>query len=108
MQEKFCGNSEVGEAFCREVLSVLLQREIGKVKVRTQFALPALQPEYRGIRMDVEVEEFTDSKPARLTNVYDMEPHLQNDLDLPRHNRFYQAKNDARHVYHSKPLCGGG
>lgn len=33
---------EIGEAFCRRILSVLLQREIGKIKVTAQHALPAL------------------------------------------------------------------
>ena len=50
-------NQEVGEAFCRQVLSVLLQRKIGKVKVVAQYTLPAQNPRYRGIRMDVKVEE---------------------------------------------------
>lgn len=51
-------NEEVGEAFCRKVLSVLLQRPVGKIKVVAQYTLPAQHPKYRGIRMDVKVEEF--------------------------------------------------
>ncbi len=89
---------EIGEAFCRRILSVLLQREIGKIKVTAQHALPALSPAHRGIRMDVEVEEFRTGTKPPLMNLYDLEPHLQKDLDLPRHNRFYQAKIDARHL----------
>ncbi|MCI8691394.1 MAG: hypothetical protein HFH91_01390 [Lachnospiraceae bacterium] len=88
-------NEEVGEAFCRKVLSVLLQRPVGKIKVVAQYTLPAQHPKYRGIRMDVKVEEFEDGSEPRLANVYDMEPHLQKNLHLPRHNRFYQAKMDS-------------
>ncbi|MBD5459360.1 MAG: hypothetical protein HDR26_00225 [Lachnospiraceae bacterium] len=91
-------NSEVGEAFCRKVLSVLLQRRIGKIKIVAQYTLPAHSPGYRGIRMDVKVEEPADTKEALPANVYDLEPHLRNDLDLPRHNRFYQAKIDSSHM----------
>lgn len=91
-------DAEVGEAFCKKVLSVLLQRTVGKVKVVAQYTLPAPNPRYRGIRMDVKVEEFEDGDEAQLANVYDMEPHLQNNLHLPRHNRFYQAKVDSRYM----------
>lgn len=91
-------DEEVGEAFCRKVLSVLLQRPVGKIKVVAQYTLPAQNPKYRGIRMDVKVEEFGDGNETRLANVYDMEPHLQKNLHLPRHNRFYQAKMDSRYM----------
>lgn len=33
-----------------------------------------------------------------LCGVYDLEPHLQKDVHLPRHNRFYQAKIDSRYM----------
>lgn len=91
-------DENVGEAFCKKVLSVLLQRNVGKVKVVAQYTLPAQNPRYRGIRMDVKVEEFEDGDETQLANVYDLEPHLQNDLHLPRHNRFYQAKIDSRYM----------
>ena len=53
---------EVGEAFCRKLLSVLLGRKIGKIRVTAQHTLPAPAPEYRGIRMDVEVEEYEEGE----------------------------------------------
>ena len=91
-------DQEVGETFCRTVLSVLLEREIGKIRVHAQRFVSALTPDLRGIRMDVEVEELgaadgTETGPV--LNVYDIEPHLRNDVHLERHNRFYQAKVDA-------------
>lgn len=91
-------DGEVGEDFCRTMLSVLLQREIGRIRIVAQYALPASSPEHRGIRMDVEIEEYGDGEQMQIANVYDMEPHLQDNIDLPRHNRFYQAKVDARYM----------
>lgn len=91
-------DEEVGEAFCRKVLSVLLQRTIGRIKIVAQYTLPAQTPRYRGIRMDVKIEEFDKTTDAPPANVYDLEPHLQENLDLPRHNRFYQAKADSRYM----------
>lgn len=40
-------DGEVGEAFCRCILSVLLQRKIGKVKITAQYALSAAVPGQR-------------------------------------------------------------
>ena len=89
-----------GEDFCRRILSSLLQREIrGKLQVRAQKSLPAAAPNLRGIRMDVEIEELDgvpDEQGAAVMNIYDLEPHLRDDLNLPKHNRFYQAKIDNR------------
>ena len=48
---------EVGEACCRRMLSVLLQREITKVHITTQRVILGVDTNLRGIRMDVEVEE---------------------------------------------------
>ena len=88
---------EVGEIFCKTVLSVLLQRKIGKIRVSSQQIVPPLTPELRGIRMDVEVLEYAGGS-GRLSRVYDMEPNLRRNVHLPRHNRFYQAKIDGRHL----------
>lgn len=90
---------EVGEVFCKTVLSVLLQRKIGKVRVLSQRMLPPVTPDHRGIRMDVEIQEFETENEAKIpVNIYDLEPNLRRGVHLPRHNRFYQAKVDARHM----------
>ena len=93
-------DEEVGEKFCREVLSILLQRKIGQVKVITQKTIMAPTPEHRGIRLDVEVNEVkrAEVNGIQSLNVYDIESHLQNNTDFPRHNRFYQAKIDGRYL----------
>lgn len=91
---------EVGEAFCRTVLSVLLQKNIRKLHVAAQKTVPAMRPELRGIRMDVEIMEEIAGKNRRKgepdMNIYDLEPHLQKGMNFPKHNRFYQAKIDSR------------
>ncbi|MBQ8233788.1 MAG: hypothetical protein IJZ34_17980 [Lachnospiraceae bacterium] len=104
-------NKKVGEAFCRRLLSVLLQKKIGRIKIVAQRSLFPDEPGKRGIRMDVEVEEIIEEKEEeagedeqenlsveRVLNVYDIEPHLKNDCHLPKRNRFYQAKIDGRHL----------
>jgi hypothetical protein len=108
---------EVGENFCRTVLSVLLNRSIGKLRIVAQRTIPALTPEHRGIRMDVEIEESLETEefveigqPVEKEktvetkagfppmNIYDLEPHKQKGTSLPRRNRFYQAKIDGRYL----------
>lgn len=98
LMNRLAEDKAVGEAFCRRLLTVLLQKKLGRIHVRTQNVLPALTPQMRGIRLDVQVDELeeTGEKDGAAANVYDIEPHISNDLDLARHNRFYQAKIDSR------------
>ena len=51
---------DVGEDFCRTLLSVLLQRKIGRVKVTSQCVLPGTGLGLRGVRLDVEVKELQE------------------------------------------------
>ena len=92
---------EVGIPFCRRLLSVLLQRTIGEIRVVAQRTIPALAPECRGIRMDVEIEELAgiDGDGLPTMNIYDLEPHRRDQVYLPKHNRFYQAKIDSRYLH---------
>ena len=90
-------DEEVGKEFCRTVLSVLLQKELGEIQITAQKTILPCTPEMRGIRMDVEVKEpLEDTIPS--LNVYDVEPHLRKEKYFPRHNRFYQAKIDSRYI----------
>lgn len=91
-------DEEVGVPFCRAILSVLLQRRIGKIRVISQRTIPALTPHMRGVRLDVEVVGDGDETETSLTsrNIYAVEPNKRKDVDLPTHNRFYQAKIDSR------------
>ncbi|MBR1692989.1 MAG: hypothetical protein IJ711_09495 [Lachnospiraceae bacterium] len=110
LMNTLASDPEVGVPFCRILLSVLLQREIDKIRIIAQRTIPALTPKMRGIRMDVEIEELadtpqasmqesTDSSISNVCNIYDIEPHLQKNINLPKHNRFYQAKIDSRYMH---------
>ena len=87
-------DQEGGEEFCRLILSTLLNRDIGEVRVNPQKFIPASMPNQRGIRMDVEVIETT----AEILNVYDIEPCRYHKKGLEKSNRFYQAKIDSRYM----------
>lgn len=92
-------DEEIGPEFCRIVLSTFLGRKIGEVRVISQRTIPALSPELRGIRMDVEVTEVREeAEGLPAMNIYDIEPHIPRDGNLPRRNRFYQAKVDGRNM----------
>ena len=85
---------EIAEPFFKRLVSVLLQREVGKIKVEAEKVFPGTDPERRGIRLDIEVREYVSDETV--TNVYDIEPHLQRDDNLPRMLRFRQAKIDSK------------
>ena len=89
-------DQELGEEFCRLILETLLQREIGKIHITAQKTLQGILPEKRGIRMDVEILEGEDQESG--VNIYDLEPHLRKDMNVPKHNRFYQAVIDSRQL----------
>ena len=84
-----------GEAFCRTLLSTLLERKIGRIQVNAQKVIPALTPELRGIRMDVEVRE-ENAEPVM--NLFDLEPCLYRVPGLEKKLRFNQARIDSRYV----------
>lgn len=101
LMNALASDQRLGEDFCRTMLSVLLQKELKKVKVIAQRIIPAITPELRGIRMDVEISEYDEKADfnALPISVYDVEPHNQDDSHLPKHNRFYQAKIDSKYLY---------
>ena len=92
-------DEEVGEEFSRTLLYGLLQKDIGKIQVSVQKIMIPNTPNHRGIRLDVEVNEYeeTDGK-LEIKNIYDIEPNKRQDVNLPKHNRFYQAKIDSRNL----------
>ena len=95
LSNAIASNQEINEPFYRLLLSVLLGKELKRIRVLSQQMIPAASPEFRGIRMDVEITEYDE---GAVTNVYDFEPHIKDGLHLPRHNRYYQAKIDGRYV----------
>ena len=90
-------DQEVGEEFYRILISVLLQKEVGKIRISAQRIIPAEVPTQRGIRLDIEVVEYAEEMTElQEKNIYDIEPHKYDGSDLPKHNRFYQAKIDGK------------
>ena len=87
---------DVGEDVCRILLSVLLQKKIGKVTVHAQRMIPGSGIDSRGIRLDVEVDERGND--GRIANIYDIEPHKNKETDFGRMLRFRQAKIDSRNM----------
>ncbi len=89
---------EVGEAFCRRLLSVLLEKEIGKVNVLVQRVLPGVALDLRGVRLDVEVTEESEGDKKLQASVYDIEPHTSKEASIAKMMRFRQAKIDSRYM----------
>lgn len=104
LMNAIANDEEVNEEFFRTLLSGLLQRKIGRIKVSAQRVIPAVCPDMRGIRLDVEISEYDISETdewdvdLRAKTIYDVEPHRKDSIDLPKHNRFYQAKIDSRNM----------
>ena len=93
------GDREVGEEFCRTLLKGLLQRELGQVQISIQKVIFANAPNQRGIRLDIEVEELElCEKEIIVKNIFNIEPNKRKEVNLPKHNRFYQAKIDSRNL----------
>ncbi len=85
---------DVKEPFFREVLSTLLEKNIGDISVQAQSYFPGTTPGKRGIIMDAEIWEADDS-PANCT-VYNIEPQRYTETHLQKRVRFYQAKKDSK------------
>ena len=99
----------IGEAFVREILKIIFQKEFGPLTVVPQKAYYGSDTDKHGARLDVYLEESSGDGPGRAT-VYDMEPDNNSDKQsiaaLPKRTRFYRAKIDASSLkagesYHS-------
>ena len=92
MFNKLTTTPETSERFCRCMLKNLLGIEVGKVNIKAeQIELPD-DPEKRGVRLDVAIEESQDGD--RITSIYDIEPHRDFETSYPKKNRFTQAQID--------------
>ena len=96
MKNAMAMNKEVNVLCYKKILSVLLEKELGEISIKAQSMIQGDDTDLRGIRLDVEINE--KDKESEVETVYDYEPHTKNDLDFPRHSRFYQAKVDGRYV----------
>ena len=94
MMNLVASDSVVGEEFSRTLVEALLQKPLGKIRVNVQRVIPGVQQEKRGIRMDVEVLEYDDIESPPV-NIYDVEFNKRTNIDISKHNRYYQAKIDG-------------
>ena len=90
----------MGKQFSRTLVEGLLQIKLGEnIRVNIQRALVGDTPLKRGIRLDIEVlEHEVESGSTPPINVYNIEPNKRRDIDIVKHNRFYQAKIDSRNL----------
>ena len=90
----------VGKQFSRTLVEGLLQIKLGEnIRVNIQRAIVGDTPFKRGIRLDIEVLEYkADVNNSLPVSVYNIEPNKRRDIDIVKHNRFYQAKIDSRNL----------
>lgn len=100
MANAAASDPEVGAVFARILVEGLLQKELGEnIRVNIQRAILGNTPMKRGIRMDIEVLEYEDDVfDALPVSVYDIEPNKRDNIDIVKHNRYYQAKIDSRNL----------
>ena len=94
MLNAIANDSTVAEPFFREVLSTLLERQIGEITVHAQSFLPGDTPELRGVCLDVEIHE-SDNSPASCS-IYNVEAQNYRESYFQKRCRFYQAKKDSK------------
>ena len=92
-------HGKLGEEICRMMLSTILGRTIGRVKVSTQKVILGLDTAMRGIRMDAYVESEEEIQVDTDAEIYDIEPDTTYERDtLPWRTRLYQAMIDSHQL----------
>ncbi len=97
--QEILSRGEAGEEVCRILLSTILGRSIGRVKVTAQKMLLGMDTSLRGIRMDAYVESVEDMDMEVEPELFDVEPNNTYEKDaLPWRTRLYQAIIDAKQL----------
>ncbi len=92
-------HGKLGEEICRMMLSTILGRTIGRVKVSTQKVILGPDTAMRGIRMDAYVESEEEIQVDTAAEIYDIEPDTTYEKDtLPWRTRLYQAMIDSHQL----------
>ena len=95
MFNKLTTEPETSEKFCRCMLRNLLGIEVDRINVQAEKVELPDDPEKRGVRLDVKIEELNGEKVA---SIYDIEPHRDFEKDYPKKNRFTQAQIDKNNL----------
>lgn len=97
--EALAGHPEIGAAFGRKLVEIILHRSPEKVQVIAQRTYSGSNPQMHGVRLDVYLEETSVSEDDAPWS-YDIEPEKDNKplavRSLPKRVRFYHAKIDAK------------
>ena len=95
---KMVSHPEFGEEFSRELLRIILGKEVGKLQVVPQKIYYGSDTETHGARLDVYLEEVGEDVLENAT-VYDVEPESEGKDEkietLARRTRFYHSKIDV-------------
>lgn len=95
MFNKLTTEKETSEKFCRCMLRNLIGVEVGRITVQAEKIELPDDPQKRGVRLDVKIEEYQD---GRVATIYDIEPHRDFEKDYPKKNRFTQAQIDKSNL----------
>lgn len=95
---------EEGEQFCKLLLSTILKKKIGKVKVIPQKTVLGRSEKYHGIKIDayIEADSVDDAKNQNITDVemrtdiYDIEPNKYQTNYEAKRARYYHSLIDAK------------
>ena len=97
---------DIGEEFCRILLSTILGKPIRRVHVIPQKDIPGIDTHQHGIRMDAYIKAVPDepslsSEPSLdaevLPAIYDIEPNTRYEKEtLPRRMRYYHGLIDTQ------------
>lgn len=85
-------NPETKDKFCHLLIKSLLGRDVDQINILAESVIFPTNPDKRGVRLDVKIEEITESKS--IANIYDIEPHRDIEKYYPRKNRYYQSQID--------------
>lgn len=85
------------ENFCRQVLSIILNKEFTKITYQQVQKSYQNLPGYKSIRLDVYAED-KDHK------IYNVEMQKQEKKDLPQRSRYYQSMLDVSNLLSGKEI----
>lgn len=95
---KMISHPEFGEEFARDLIRIILGKEVGKLKVVPQKVYYGSDTDTHGARLDVYLEETEDDVLENAT-IYDVEPESDSKnfslKSIARRVRFYHSKIDA-------------
>ena len=94
---KLTTKKETADKFCRLLLRELIGKELGRIIIRSESVILPDNPEKRGVRLDVKIDEISNDET--ITNIYDVEPHRDIETDYPKRTRYRQAQLDKDSMF---------